>query len=130
MTDANDYYPGRDGHVARIGRGRGHGLAPARYAHIRRIHREGLQQRFCDRSPKGRPARRYSQPLRAAHRGRWPRPKQSVADFLNAISFAAVDVGGLNDSWVVERDTLAYLRRATVNELRVLASNVERVIFA
>ena len=39
----------------------------------------------------------------------------------------AVDLGPLSESWRVERDTPAYVKRTTADELRALAADTQRV---
>ena len=53
--------------------------------------------------------------------------KQDAAAFLSSIGFDSVDLGPLSESWRVERDTPAYVRRTTADELRALTADVERV---
>ena len=130
VMDANNYYPGRDGRIPRIDRGE------VTTSRLLQEHAPGARivKAFNnipaadipkDGLPAGTPDRR-ALPIA----GDDAAAKLVVADFLNAIGFDAVDVGGLDDSWVVERDTPAYVRRTTADELRALVQNVERVILS
>ena len=53
--------------------------------------------------------------------------KAVAARFLDELGYDAVDIGGLDESWRVERDTPAYGARATADELRALVAKAVRV---
>ena len=120
----------RDGHIPEVDRGevttsrllQNH-LVGARVVKV--FNNIGALDIYSDRTPAGTPNRR-ALPIA----GDDAAAKAAVADFLNTIGFDAVDIGGLDDSWGVERDTPAYVTRANADELRALTQNVERVILA
>lgn len=130
VMDANNYYPQRDGHIARIDRGE---VTTSRLlqAHapgarvVKAFNNIGAEQIPTDGMPQGAPDRR-ALPIA----GDDAEAKQIVASFLDALGYDAVDVGALDDSWVVERDTPSYGRRSNAVELRALVQNVDRVLLA
>ena len=61
--------------------------------------------------------------------GEPPEPliEPAAARGLRWIGYDAVDLGPLSESWRVERDTPAYVTRATAEELRELTASAKRV---
>jgi predicted dinucleotide-binding enzyme len=130
VMDATNYHPSRYGNIPRIDRGE---VTTSRLLQehapdarvVKAFNTITAHHIPRDASPPGTPNRR-ALPIA----GDDPAAKAAVADFLSAIGFDAVDIGGLDDSWVVERDTPAYGPRVDATELRALTTNVQRVLLA
>ncbi|WP_062515857.1 NADPH-dependent F420 reductase [Demequina gelatinilytica] len=127
VMDANNYYPQRDGRIAALDAntsttsGLLQALAPsARVVKtFNNIYAHEIPQ---DGTPVGTENRR-ALPIAGDDEA----AKHLVASFLDAIGFDAVDLGPLEESWRVERDTPAYGKRTTASELEAILPSVERV---
>ena len=75
-----------------------------------------------DGAPSGTPERR-ALPIA----GNDDAAKATVASFIHALGYDVVDLGPLSESWRVERDTDAYGKRSTAEELRAAAAKQVRV---
>ena len=127
VLDANNYYPQRDGRIAALDTNESttsellqqhlpasHVVKAFNNISATHIPRDGL--------PAGTPDRR-ALPIAGNDEG----AKREATAFLDAIGFDAVDLGPLSESWRVERDTPAYVKRTTASELRELTANTDRV---
>ncbi len=127
VMDANNYYPQRDGRIAALD-----------------DNSKTTSQLLQDLVPGARVVKAFNNiyaaeiplhgsPALTPDRRALPiagddvAAKSLVAAFLDAIGFDAVDVGPLEESWRVERDTPAYGRRTTRGELAAILPTVERV---
>ncbi len=127
VMDANNYYPERDGRIAAIDNDesttsefvQAH-LPEARVVKV--FNNIPAKQIPTDGTPAGTPDRR-ALPIA----GNDQVAKAAVVAFLDELGFDAVDLGGLDESWRVERDTPAYVRRTNAEELTELAAKTERV---
>ncbi|WP_062132549.1 NADPH-dependent F420 reductase [Demequina aestuarii] len=127
VMDANNYYPQRDGRIEALDRNETttSELLQARlpYSHVvKAFNNIPAKQIPTDGLPKGDPDRR-ALPI-AGNNGH---AKAVVVGFLDDLGFDAVDLGPLSESWRVERDTPAYVKRTTADELRALTRDVDRV---
>ena len=127
VIDANNYYPQRDGHIAALDSNE---LTVS----------ELLQQQLPDaRVVKGfnniRATDIPADGMPAGSENRRALPIASndadamvqVGVFFNSIGFDAVPIGDLSQSWLVERDTPAYVTRTNVFELHELIAETTRV---
>lgn len=127
VMDANNYYPQRDGRIEALDRNETttSELLQARlpYSHVvKAFNNIPAKQIPTDGLPKGDQDRR-ALPIA----GNTPHAKAAVAGFLDDLGFDAVDLGPLSESWRVERDTPAYVKRTTADELWALTRDIERV---
>jgi len=127
VLDANNYYPQRDGRIAALDANESttselvQAHLPGAYV-VKAFNNIPAAHIPVDGLPAGDPARR-ALPVAGDDKA----SKQDAIAFLSAIGFDAVDLGPLSESWRVERDTPAYVKRATVAELTALTTNVTRV---
>ena len=127
VMDANNYYPHRDGRIPALDANEST-TSELLQAHlpasrvVKAFNNITWHQIPTDGTPAGTPGRR-ALPIA----GNDDEAKRVVASFLDAIGFDAVDLGPLSESWRVERDTPAYGRRTTADELRALAATTVRV---
>ena len=127
VLDANNYYPQRDGRIAALDANEST-TSELLQAHLPRSF---VVKAFNNISAKHIPV--DGLPAGAADRRALPvagndgASKQDAIAFLSAIGFDAVDLGPLNESWRVERDTPAYVKRTTAAELTELTKNATRV---
>ncbi|MFW2513310.1 NADPH-dependent F420 reductase [Demequina sp. SO4-13] len=127
VMDANNYYPERDGRIEALDHNESttSELLQARlpYSHVvKAFNNIYAKQIPTDGLPKGDQNRR-ALPIA----GDVPHAKAAVAGFLDDLGFDVLDLGHLSGSWRVERDTPAYGKRATLEELKELTRDVERV---
>jgi len=127
VMDANNYYPQRDGRIAELDNNETttSGLLQAHLPTskvVKAFNNIPAKDIPTTGSPAGAPGRR-ALPIA----GNDADARAQVAKFLDDIGFDAVDLGTLDESWKVERDTPAYVKRTTAAELRDLTSDVERV---
>jgi len=127
VLDANNYYPQRDGRIASL---------DGNETTTSQLLQDHLPDSFVvkafnniyaadipkDGGPEGAPGRR-ALPI-AGDDGA---AKATAAALLDEFGYDAVDLGPLSESWRVERDTLAYGKPTTSDELRDLAARTERV---
>jgi len=127
VLDANNYYPQRDGRIAALD------ANESTTSELLQAHLPGsfVVKAFNNISAKHIPV--DGLPAGAADRRALPvagndeASKQDAIAFLSAIGFDAVDLGPLSESWRVERDTPAYVKRTTAAELTELTKNATRV---
>jgi predicted dinucleotide-binding enzyme len=127
VMDANNYYPQRDGRIPALDHNENttSGLLQE-HLPTSKVVKAFNNIRAADipttGSPAGTPGRR-ALPIA----GNDTDARAQVAKFLDDIGFDAVDLGTLDESWKVERDTPAYVKRTTAEELADLTANVNRV---
>jgi hypothetical protein len=127
VLDANNYYPQRDGRIASLDANETT-TSELLQAHlpdsfvVKVFNNIYAAQIPTDGGPAGTPGRR-ALPI-AGNDGA---AKATAAGFLDDLGYDAVDLGLLSESWRVERDTLAYGKPTTADELRDLAARTERV---
>lgn len=127
VLDANNYYPGRDGRIPALDANESttsellQAHLPDSYV-VKAFNNIPANDIPRDGLAAGKPNRR-ALPIA----GNDDAAKQDAAAFLNSIGFDAVDLGPLSESWRVERDTPAYVKRTTADELRALTASVDRV---
>lgn len=127
VLDANNYYPERDGRIERLDANEAttsellqEHLADS---HVVKVFNNIYAAQIpTDGSPAGTPDRR-ALPIAGDDEG----AKADVVSLLDGLGYDAVDLGPLSESWRVERDTLAYGKRTTADELRDLVARTERV---
>ena len=127
VMDANNYYPQRDGRIPALDNNENttsgllqeHLPTSKVVKAFNSIRSTDIPQ---DGLPAGTPDRR-ALPIA----GNDADARAQVAKFLDDIGFDAVDLGTLDESWKVERDTPAYVKRTTADELTNLTANVNRV---
>ncbi|MCR6712903.1 MAG: NAD(P)-binding domain-containing protein [Demequina sp.] len=127
VMDANNYYPQRDGRIPALDNNENttsgllqeHLPTSKVVKAFNSIRSTDIPQ---DGLPAGTPDRR-ALPIA----GNDADARAKVAKFLDDIGFDAVDLGTLDESWKVERDTPAYVKRTTADELTNLTANVNRV---
>lgn len=127
VLDANNYYPDRDGRIARL---------DANEATTSELVQEQLPDSYVvkvfnniyasqiptDGGPEGAPGRR-ALPIA----GNDADAKAKVVALLDDFGYDAVDLGPLSESWRVERDTPAYGKPTSADELRELVAHTERI---
>lgn len=127
VMDANNYYPQRDGRISALDNNENttSGLLqehlPASNV-VKAFNNIRAADIPTTGSPAGTPGRR-ALPIA----GNDAEARSQVAKFLDDIGFDAVDLGTLDESWRVERDTPAYVKSTTADELTSLTANVNRV---
>jgi 8-hydroxy-5-deazaflavin:NADPH oxidoreductase len=109
VIDTNNYYPDRDGHIAELD-DESTTTSELLQAHLADAHVvKGFNNIYVDHlatlaGPAGDPDR-STLPIA----GDDAAAKQTVARFLNAIGYDALDVGPLAEGWRFQRDTDAYV---------------------
>ena len=126
VIDTNDYYFERDGHIAEIdnhqitvsGLLQRH-LVGAKVAkgfnHIQAL------QILSDAQPSGTPGRRA-----LATASDFPEAVELVTHFFDEIGFDTVNIGSLDESWRIDRDTPAYGGRFDAEQLRAKLAEAVR----
>jgi predicted dinucleotide-binding enzyme len=127
VMDANNYYPQRDGRIPALDNNENttSGLLQE-HLPTSKVVKAFNNIRAADIPTTGSPAGtagRRALPIA----GNDADARAQVAKFLDDIGFDAVDLGTLDESWKVERDTPAYVKRTTADELTNLTANVNRV---
>jgi predicted dinucleotide-binding enzyme len=127
VMDANNYYPARDGHIEAIDRHEATtaGLLQAHLPASRVVKAfNNIQAAHIpiEGTPAGTSDRR-ALPIA----GNDADAKAFVAAFLDELGYDAVDIGSLDESWKVERDTPAYVTRSNAKELRARVAEATRV---
>ena len=127
VLDANNYYPARDGRIGALDRNEAttSGLLQAHLpgSHVVKAFNNIMAKQIpTDGTPTNTPDRR-ALPVAGNDDG----AKAFAATFLDALGFDAVDIGTLDESWRVERDTPAYVTRSTAEELRERVAAAVRV---
>lgn len=127
VVDANNYYPQRDGRIASLDANEST-TSELLQAHlpdshvVKAFNNINAAQIPADGGPEGAPGRR-ALPIA----GNDADAKATVSRLLDDFGYDAVDLGPLSESWRVERDTPAYGKRVTADELRDLAASTERI---
>lgn len=127
VLDANNYYPQRDGRIESLDANETT-TSEMLQAHLPDSHVVKAFNNIIaaqiprDGGPKGAPGRR-ALPIA----GNDDDAKATVTALLDDFGYDAVDLGPLKESWRVERDTPAYTKPTTADELRDLAARTERV---
>ena len=127
VIDANNYYPERDGRIEALD------TNSSTTSELLKEHLPGSHvvkafnnifaaQIPTDGMPAGTEGRR-ALPIAGDH----GEAKSAVTHFLDSLGYDAVDLGPLSESWRVERDTPAYGKRTTADELRALVADTQRV---
>ena len=127
VLDTNNYYPHRDGRIPALDRNESttSGLLQAHLPTsrvVKAFNNITWSHIPTDGTPAGTPGRR-ALPIA----GDDAEAKAVAARFLDELGYDAVDIGGLDESWRVERDTPAYGARATADVLRALVARAVRV---
>lgn len=127
IIDANNYYPERDGRIEELDSNESttSELVQAHfpYSHVVKAFNSIPAKLIpTDGLPAGDPDRR-ALPIAGNAAG----AKDAVAHFLDELGFDVLDLGPLSESWRVERDTPSYVKRTTLEELKELTTDVERV---
>lgn len=128
VLDTNNYYWERDGHIESLDRGEAttSGLLQAHlptskvakaFNHIMAAHI------LTDGTPAGTPDRRA-----LATSSDHPEAAALVTDLYDRIGFDTVEVSPLSESWRVERDRPAYVRRQNKDELAANLAIAPRLI--
>jgi len=127
VIDANNYYPQRDGRIEALDTNAST-TSELLQAHLLESHVVKAFNNIyareipTDGTPAGTENRR-ALPI-AGHDAV---AKTAVTHFLDSLGYDAVDLGPLSESWRVERDTPAYGKRTTADELRELTAQTQRV---
>lgn len=127
VMDAGNYYPQRDGRIEALDRNESttSELLQRRLPHshvVKAFNNIFAKDIAADGLPDG-DQRRRALPIAGADHG----AKAKVATFLDDLGYDALDLGPLSESWRVERDTPAYGKRVTLEQLKDLTRDVERV---
>lgn len=126
VLDTNNYYPQRDGNIAALDEKRTttsrllQDHLPSSHV-VKAFNHINYGDITTDGSPAGTVGRRA-----LAIAGDDAESKRVVRELLDTFGFDAVDLGGLDDSWRVERDTPAYGVRTDVAELTDALARAER----
>ncbi|MEZ3160436.1 NAD(P)-binding domain-containing protein [Microbacterium sp. BWT-B31] len=123
VLDTNNYYFERDGHIDALDRGEAttSGLLQQHLptSKVAKAFNNILSAQITtDGTPEGTPDRRA---LGTA--SDYPEAIEVVTDIYNRLGYDTVVVGGLDQSWRLERDRPGYGTRQTADEMR---ANVER----
>ncbi len=127
VMDANNYYPQRDGRIEALDTNAST-TSELLQAHLPESHVVKVFNNIyaheipADGLPTGAENRR-ALPIAGGD----AEAKEAVSRFLDSLGYDAVDLGPLTESWRVERDTPAYGKRTTADELRALAADTQRV---
>ena len=127
VIDANNYYPQRDGRIESLDTNASttsellQDHLPASLV-VKAFNNIFAHEIPADGLPAGT-ERRRALPI-AGNDGV---AKSAVTQFLDSLGYDAVDLGPLSESWRVERDTPAYGKRTTADELLALAADTQRV---
>lgn len=126
IIDTNNYYPQRDGQIASLDDESTttsellQTLIPTArivkaFNHIAAVHITEQAQ------PTGTPDRRA-----LVIAGDDAEAKATVAAFIDAIGFDALDIGALSEGWRIQRDTPGYVVRLTAPELASAVASAKR----
>ena len=126
VIDTNNYYFGRDGHIAELDNGSAtvSGLLQAHLPQSRvakGFNAIGFGDITTDGTPSGTPGRRA-----LATASDFDDAAQLVTSFYDEIGFDTVNIGALSDSWRVDRDQPAYGATADATELTALLAQARR----
>jgi 8-hydroxy-5-deazaflavin:NADPH oxidoreductase len=130
VIDTNNYYPQRDGHMAELD----NETVTTSELLQRRLPASKVVKAFnhiyaaaltTDGQPAGTPNRRA-----LALAGNHADARRVVAQLIDEFGFDVVDIGPLNDSWRIQRDTPGYGPRRTADELRRDLAAAQRAVRA
>ncbi len=127
VMDANNYYPQRDGRIMDLDVN----IATTTELLQRQLPQSHVVKAFNHINAKDIPA--HGKPADDSTRraigiaGEDTAAKAMVVSFMDAIGYDAVDLGGLDESWRIERDTPSYGVPVTRSELEEILPTVERV---
>jgi 8-hydroxy-5-deazaflavin:NADPH oxidoreductase len=118
VLDANNYYPGRDGHIGELDRGEiTTSELLARHLPKSKVVKVFNAIKAADIETDGRPGGLLD---RRAHpiAGDDAASKKVVADLLDQFGFDVVDAGPLSEGWRFQKDTPAYCVPMTSRQLQ------------
>jgi len=130
VIDTNNYYPQRDGHIRELDN------EEATTSELLQRHLPGSKvvkafnhayaaSLTTDGQPAGTPNRRA-----LAIAGNDPEARRVVTQLIDRFGFDVVDIGPLNESWRIQRDTPGYGPRRTAEELRRDLASAQRPVRA
>jgi len=118
VIDTNNYYPQRDGHISELDREQTT-TAELLQRHlpsskvVKAFNHIYAAELTTHGQPAGTPNRRA-----LAIAGNDAEARTVVAQLIDQFGFDVVDMGGLAESWRIQRDTPGYGPRRTAEELR------------
>ena len=118
VIDTNNYYPQRDGHISELDREQTttaellQGHLPSSKV-VKAFNHIYAAELTTHGQPAGTPNRRA-----LAIAGNDAEARTVVAQLIDQFGFDVVDMGGLAESWRIQRDTPGYGPRRTAEELR------------
>ena len=118
VIDTNNYYPQRDGHISELDREQTT-TAELLQRHlpsskvVKAFNHIYAAELTTHGQPAGTPNRRA-----LAIAGNDAEARKAVAQLIDRFGFDVVDMGGLAESWRIQRDTPGYGPRRTAEELR------------
>jgi predicted dinucleotide-binding enzyme len=118
VMDTNNYYPQRDGHIPELDREQTT-TAELLQRHlpsskvVKAFNHIYAAELTTHGQPAGTPNRRA-----LAIAGNDAEARKAVAQLIDQFGFDVVDMGGLAESWRIQRDTPGYGPRRTAEELR------------
>jgi predicted dinucleotide-binding enzyme len=127
VIDANNYYPQRDGRIEALDTNAST-TSELLQEHLPGSHVvKAFNNIYANEIPTDGSAagteNRRALPIWGNH----AEATSAVGQFLDSLGYDAVDLGPLSESWRVERDTPAYGKRTTADELRALTADTQRV---
>ena len=127
VIDANNYYPERDGRIEALD-SNASTTSELLQQHLPESHVvKAFNNIFAHEIPSDGLAAGAENRRALPIAGNDDTAKTAVTQFLDSLGFDAVDLGPLSESWRVERDTPAYGKRTTADELRAVAADTQRV---
>jgi predicted dinucleotide-binding enzyme len=127
VIDTNNYYPQRDGHIPELDT-EASTTAELLQRHlptskvVKAFNHIYAAELTTDGLPVGTPNRRA-----LAIAGDNAEAKRTVAQLIDQFGFDVVDIGGLSDSWRIQRDTPGYGPRRNADELRRDVAAAQRI---
>jgi predicted dinucleotide-binding enzyme len=127
VIDTNNYYPQRDGHIPELDT-EASTTAELLQRHlptskvVKAFNHIYAAELTTDGLPVGTPNRRA-----LAIAGDNAEAKRTVAQLIDQFGFDVVDIGGLSDSWRIQRDTPGYGPRRNAAELRRDVAAAQRI---
>lgn len=126
VIDTNNYYPDRDGHIPELDN-ESTTTSELLQAHlptskvVKAFNHIYASQITTDGRPRGSKDRRA-----LAIAGDDPSAKETVTRLLDGFGFDTVDLGPLNESWRIQRDTPGYGPRRNAEQLRQDVAEAKR----
>ena len=127
VIDTNNYYPQRDGHIPELDT-EASTTAELLQRHlptskvVKAFNHIYAAELTTDGLPVGTPNRRA-----LAIAGDNAEAKRTVAQLIDQFGFDVADIGGLSDSWRIQRDTPGYGPRRNADELRRDVAAAQRI---